>query len=100
MKEVRIRPAPMDRFAELYPEERYRELVEAFDEASRRYEGRTLWNVNPTAAGGAEMLTSLLAYAGAGGITARLHDPDWAAEMGERAQKRATTNLTHLTQTP
>jgi trehalose synthase len=62
-----------DRFEPILPADRYRELVEAADQARELFEGRVVWNVNSTARGGgvAEMLVSLLAYAHGAGVDAR-----------------------------
>lgn len=65
MLEVQIDPVPLDRLSEFLSGERAARLNEHAERARSLLAGRTIWNVNATAAGGgvAEMLQALLAYA-------------------------------------
>src|SRR5438445_12458700 len=69
---VPIGSLSFDRFEPILPAERYRQLLEAADQARELFAGRRVWNVNSTARGGgvAEMLVSLLAYAHGAGVDA------------------------------
>lgn len=73
LKEVRISPLPLDRFALVMRRDRYRAFRRAFDLAGEILAGRVVWNINSTAHGGgvAEMLRSLLAYERGAGVDAR-----------------------------
>jgi len=71
--EVQIPPLELERFRALMCDERYDALAEVARRARERLAGRTIWNVNSTAAGGgvAEMLQSLLSYTRGAGIDTR-----------------------------
>ena len=71
--EVAVGVFPPERFESVIPEERFREFMQAVGRARETLEGRVVWNINSTAAGGgvAEMLRSLLAYARGAGVDAR-----------------------------
>lgn len=86
LREVHVSPLPIDRFAPIVGEEAVREVREA----ARALEGRAIWNVNSTAAGGgvAEMLQSLVAYARGMGVDAR-----WAVIDGSPDFFRVTKRL-------
>jgi trehalose synthase len=73
MEEVRIRPLPLDRLAELLEPDRARHLHEGAAQARALLAGRVIWNVNATARGGgvAEMLQTLLAYVRGAGVDTR-----------------------------
>jgi trehalose synthase len=68
-----------DRFREILDPEDWTSFAAAVEQARRLFEGRVIWNVNSTAAGGgvAEMLRSLMAYARGAGLDAR-----WVAVPG------------------
>lgn len=64
MREVEIDAVPLERLALLLEPDRAARLSEQAARAKVLLDGRTIWNVNTTAAGGgvAEMLQTLLAY--------------------------------------
>jgi trehalose synthase len=61
------------RFESVIPSVDYRELLDLTERASRRLEGRVVWNVNSTASGGGvvELLRPLLGYSRGAGVDAR-----------------------------
>ncbi len=63
----------LERFSEVLAPAQWRALREGIERAGPMLAGRTVWNVNSTAAGGgvAEMLRSLLGYARGAGVDAR-----------------------------
>ena len=71
--EVSVGVFPPERFESVIPDERFREFMGGVGRAREALEGRVVWNINSTAAGGgvAEMLRSLLAYARGAGVDAR-----------------------------
>ena len=71
--EIRIRPKPAESFAGVLGSEIVEETRRHADEVRAKLAGRTIWNVNSTAAGGgvAEMLHTLLSYASGFGIQTR-----------------------------
>jgi len=73
LSEVRVEPHPPELLSTIIGEERAARLETAADAARRALDGRRVFNVNSTAAGGgvAEMLQTLLAYARGVGIDAR-----------------------------
>lgn len=64
MREVEIRPIPLERLAQLLPGERAARISTYEGMAQQVLDGRTVWNINATSKGGgvAEMLQALLAY--------------------------------------
>jgi trehalose synthase len=78
--EVDVSPAPLERLAALLPEDHAQRLSSDIERAHEVLDGRTVWNVNSTAAGGgvAEMLRPLIAYARGAGIDVR-----WLVIKGE-----------------
>jgi len=92
--EVQVQAHPPERFARVIGEERTARFVAMADAARRLLDGRTVLNVNSTAAGGgvAEMLQTLLAYARGAGVDAR-----WAVITGDppffEVTKRIHNNL-------
>src|SRR5215212_5158465 len=70
---VPVDPLPPERFSELVGPARAEHIAAAGEQARQLLEGRVLWNINSTAAGGgvAEMLQVLLAYARGAGVDAR-----------------------------
>lgn len=73
VQEVPIRPRSTDAFAGLVGLDRLEQARHLADEVRRKLDGRTIWNVNNTAAGGgvAELLQTLLAYARGLGVDTR-----------------------------
>jgi trehalose synthase len=73
MFEVEVGAIPLERLAALLEPERTARLTEYAERARQLLEGRIVWNVNATAAGGgvAEMLQALLAYSRGAGVDAR-----------------------------
>ena len=73
LHEVPIAPMPLERFMPLLGDERASELQAAAEKAQELLHGRTVWNVNSTAAGGgvAEMLQPLISYSRGAGVNAR-----------------------------
>src|SRR5919197_4633852 len=71
-------------------DERYERFAEIVAQARETFAGRTVWNVNSTAAGGgvAEMLPPLLAYARGAGVDAR-----WLVIRGDEPFFRVTKRL-------
>ncbi|MDQ3659625.1 MAG: glycosyltransferase [Actinomycetota bacterium] len=94
LTQVPIGVLPPARFEEAVGAERFAPFGTRIIEAARQLEGRAVWNVNSTAAGGgvAEMLRSLLAYARGAGVDAR-----WIVIPGNedffRLTKRLHNNL-------
>jgi trehalose synthase len=70
---VPIDPMPLARFREVLQPEAWAEVEQAVLRARKLLRGRTVWNVNSTAAGGgvAEMLRSLVGYSLDAGVDAR-----------------------------
>jgi trehalose synthase len=78
--EVDVSPAPLERLAALLPDAQAQRLGSDVERSHQVLDGRTVWNVNSTAAGGgvAEMLRPLIAYARGAGIDVR-----WLVIKGE-----------------
>jgi trehalose synthase len=91
MREVEVRPIPLDRLAELLTPERAARLREVAVLARGMLSDRIVWNVNATSQGGgvAEMLQSLLAYGRGVGVDTR-----WLALAGD-AEFFAITKRLH-----
>ena len=70
---VEIAPLPPERYESVLSPGSVEEFRRERQQATGRFDGRVIWNVNSTAAGGgvAEMLRSLLAYARGAGVDAR-----------------------------
>jgi trehalose synthase len=70
---VPIDPMPLERFREVLDPGAWAEIERAIIEARELLRGRTVWNVNSTAAGGgvAEMLRSIVGYSMDAGVDAR-----------------------------
>ena len=64
MLDIDLTPIPIDRFESVVEADDFRRFARSMEEATRCFEGRTLWCVNSSAKGGgvAEMLTSLMGY--------------------------------------
>jgi trehalose synthase len=94
LTQVPVGVLPPERFEESVGAERFAPFARRMKEGARLLEGRAVWNVNSTAAGGgvAEMLRSLLAYARGEGVDAR-----WIVIPGNedffRLTKRLHNNL-------
>lgn len=90
MREVGIQALPIERFEPLVGPDQTAELRAAALSARERLAGRSVWNVNSTAAGGgvAEMLQPLLAYARGAGVDAR-----WLVIEGDPEFFRITKRL-------
>jgi trehalose synthase len=73
ISEVEVAPLEPEQYESVLSAARAREFRTDRERAKGLFEGRTVWNVNSTAAGGgvAEMLRSLLAYARGAGVDAR-----------------------------
>jgi trehalose synthase len=73
MFEVDLFSRTPDRFQEVLDPGRYEEFLQGVDRGAQRLRGRTVWNINSTAAGGgvSEMLHSLLPYVRGAGIETR-----------------------------
>jgi len=79
IQQVEIGPLAPERYDGILSPAQAQEFRQARLGARERFQGRTVWNVNSTAAGGgvAEMLRSLLAYARGAGVDTR-----WAVISG------------------
>lgn len=88
--EVHVEPMTLDRFASLVREEAVTELATTQRRVRELLAGRTVWNVNSTAAGGgvAEMLQRLVAYGRGAGVDVR-----WLVLAGEGEFFRLTKRL-------
>lgn len=96
--EVGISPVSPARFQEVLTPEQFRAFTEQVDQALHLLAGRTIWNINSTAAGGgvAEMLRSLVAYVKGAGLDAR-----WLVIPGDPAFFRVTKRIhNHLHSSP
>ncbi|UCF68222.1 MAG: glycosyltransferase [Acidobacteriota bacterium] len=87
---VPIRPRPAELFIQLLGESGFSEAREQAVRLTRRLNGRRIWNINSTAAGGgvAEMLHTLLAYARGFGVDTR-----WLVISGSPEFFRVTKRL-------
>jgi trehalose synthase len=89
-REIPIRTRSLDRFAPIAGEENLSVIRQAAEQLRGKLDGRTVWSVNTTAAGGgvAEMLRSLLAYCRGLGVDAR-----WLVVSGNPDFFRITKRL-------
>jgi trehalose synthase len=89
LEQVPIAPLPPERFREVLGED-YDVVEPAMTRARELLEGRAVWHLNSTAAGGgvAELLHSLLAYARGAGVDVR-----WAVTNGDPDFFRVTKAL-------
>ena len=80
LTQVRINQKPVENFRPLIGDEATDKLVDVGRATAARLDGRTVWNVNSTAAGGgvAEMLQTLLSYGRGAGI-----DTQWLVTAGD-----------------
>ena len=92
MNEVAIGTRTLDRFVPVVGRDHVDGAALLAETFRARLDGRTVWNVNSTAAGGgvAEMLPSLLAYARGAGCDAR-----WIVIEGDPAFFQVTKRLHH-----
>jgi trehalose synthase len=90
LPEVAVAALPFERFARYVGEARVEEARAAADHLRVILEGRPVWNINSTPAGGgvAEMLRPLLAYVQGAGINAH-----WLVVQGDREFFRITKRL-------
>jgi trehalose synthase len=90
LPEVEVAALPIERFARYVGEERVRQALATTDHLRSILEGRPVWNINSTAAGGgvAEMLRPLLAYARGAGINAH-----WLVVQGDHEFFRITKRI-------
>ena len=96
--EVRIAPISPERFKTVLEEDAWREFEEGIRRARTLFEGRAIWMLNSTAAGGgvAEMLHSFVAYARGAGVNVR-----WVVMTGTPEFFRITKRLhNHLHGSP
>ena len=82
MREVETSTVPLDRLLPLIGAERLQRLEDLAARTKDKLDGRKVWNVNSTAAGGgvAEMLQGLVAYARGAGVDTR-----WLVAAGDPA---------------
>jgi trehalose synthase len=90
IEEVKTRTLHPERFEEVLEPEKYQGFVSAMERGRELFDGRKVWNINSTAAGGgvAEMLRSLLAYAQGAGVDAR-----WLVISGDPAFFKITKRI-------
>lgn len=90
MVDVEISPLSLERLAELLTPDRAAALAQTADRGRAVLAGRTVWNINSTAAGGgvAEMLATLLAYGRGAGVDTR-----WSVVHGESDFFRLTKRI-------
>jgi trehalose synthase len=90
LPEVEVAALPLERFAGYLGEARVQEAVASADHLRAVLEGRPVWNINSTAAGGgvAEMLRPLLAYVHGAGINTH-----WLVVQGDREFFRITKRI-------
>lgn len=90
LREVQVEAEPLERFAEVIGGQRTQRLLADAERARAALDGRVVWNVNSTAAGGgvAEMLQVLLAYARGAGVDTR-----WLVIDGEPGFYAVTKRL-------
>jgi trehalose synthase len=91
MREVDVRPVPLDRLTALLTPERAAAMRDVAERAQPMLDDLVVWNVNATAQGGgvAEMLTTLLAYGRGAGVDTR-----WLVLAGD-PEFFATTKRLH-----
>jgi trehalose synthase len=89
-QEVSVPPLSPQRFETLLDEEAWQEFQRGIEQARHLLEGRVVWNVNSTAAGGgvAEMLRSFVSYSRGAGIDMR-----WSVIAGTADYFRITKRL-------
>lgn len=77
---VTINPEPIEKFRPVIGDKATDELLEIGKQVAMSLQGRTVWNVNSTAAGGgvAEMLQTLLSYGCGAGV-----DTQWLVTSGD-----------------
>jgi trehalose synthase len=92
-QEVHVAPLSPARFGEILDEQQLEAFESMLAKAGQLLEGRVIWNVNSTAAGGgvAEMLRSFVAYARGAGLDMR-----WAVIRGEPEFFKLTKRIHNL----
>lgn len=90
LPEVPVDPMPLERFRPIVGDGRMEAALAVAARARAALDGRTVWNVNSTAAGGgvAEMLAALLPYARGAGVDAR-----WLVIRGDEDFYRTTKRV-------
>lgn len=90
LQQVEVGSFDPQRFDSVLPEEAFGRFMGTVERARAAFEGRVVWNVNSTGAGGgvAEMLRSLLAYAQGSGVDAR-----WVVIQGDQDFFRVTKRI-------
>ena len=90
LTQVRINQKPVEDFRPIIGDEATDKLVEVGRTAAARIDGRTIWNVNSTAAGGgvAEMLQTLLSYGLGTGVNTQ-----WLVTAGDADFFRITKRI-------
>jgi trehalose synthase len=90
LHEVHVAPLPPERFRSILDEQAWTAMEETLRRAAELLQGRVIWNVNSTRAGGgvAEMLQSFVAYARGAGIDMR-----WSVINGTPEFFRITKRL-------
>jgi trehalose synthase len=93
LEEVRVAPLSPARFTEVLDEQQREAFEGMLARAAQLLDGRVVWNVNSTAAGGgvAEMLRSFVGYARGAGLDVR-----WAVIKGEPEFFRLTKRIHNL----
>jgi trehalose synthase len=93
LEEVRVPPLSPARFSEILDEQQLKAFEAMLARAAQVLEGRIVWNVNSTPAGGgvAEMLRSFVAYARGAGLDVR-----WAVIRGEPEFFKLTKRIHNL----
>lgn len=100
LQPVHIEAMDLRRFEPVISSAEYQDLLALISRAAAALQGRVIWNVNSTAAGGgvAELLRTLLGYSRGGGVDAR-----WLVLSGDRLSSRSpsafTTTSTASTET-
>jgi trehalose synthase len=93
LEEVRVAPLSPARFREVLDEQQLEAFEAMLAKATQLLDGRVVWNVNSTPAGGgvAEMLRSFVAYSRGAGLDVR-----WAVIKGEPEFFRLTKRIHNL----
>ena len=92
MRDVPVRPLPIQALAPVIGAGRVAETLTALESAREALGGHTVWTVNSTATGGgvAEMLVRILGYTGGAGI-----DSPWLVVEGDEPFFRITKRIHH-----
>ncbi len=92
MKDIHVPLNPFERFSDVIDRKQFASYLDTARELRQRFEGRIVWNINTTDAGGgvAEMLRSLIAYVRGFGIDSR-----WVVMEADDDFFRLTKRLHH-----